>query len=110
LVGPNVKVFGEEGLTKERVYEFELEGGKRVRGMGIRKGEVVVICGGGFHGKSTLMKAIGEGCWDHMPGGEFWGRDVSSFVRFSVRELDLANLLFPSFFYGASFGQTGESP
>lgn len=52
------------------VYEFELAGGKKVRGMGIRKGEVVVVCGGGFHGKSTLMKAIGEGCWDHVPGGE----------------------------------------
>lgn len=39
-----------------------------IHGMGIPKG-VVMICGGGFHGKSTLLSAIAQGCYNHIPGG-----------------------------------------
>ena len=38
-----------------------------VTGMGIPVG-VTVIVGGGFHGKSTLLRAIQEGHLDHVPG------------------------------------------
>lgn len=38
-----------------------------VRGMGIREG-VTLIAGGGFHGKSTLLRAIQDGVWNHAPG------------------------------------------
>ncbi|MCC8106304.1 MAG: ABC-ATPase domain-containing protein [Clostridiales bacterium] len=38
-----------------------------VRGMGIRKG-VTVIAGGGFHGKSTLLKALERGVYNHIAG------------------------------------------
>lgn len=38
-----------------------------VRGMGIREG-VTMIAGGGYHGKSTLLKAIERGVYDHIPG------------------------------------------
>lgn len=38
-----------------------------VRGMGIRRG-VTVIVGGGYHGKSTLLKAIERGVYDHISG------------------------------------------
>lgn len=38
-----------------------------VRGMGIRKG-ITVIAGGGFHGKSTLLKALERGVYNHIPG------------------------------------------
>ncbi|CAE7549376.1 unnamed protein product [Symbiodinium microadriaticum] len=35
--------------------------------MGIPHG-VTLICGGGFHGKSTLLKAIERGVYNHIPG------------------------------------------
>ncbi|MCD8023554.1 MAG: ABC-ATPase domain-containing protein [Lachnospiraceae bacterium] len=38
-----------------------------VRGMGIKKG-ITVIAGGGFHGKSTLLKALERGVYNHIPG------------------------------------------
>jgi len=41
--------------------------GGEVAGMGIRRG-VTLVVGGGFHGKSTLLKALERGVWDHVPG------------------------------------------
>jgi predicted ABC-class ATPase len=38
-----------------------------VRGMGIPHG-VTLIVGGGFHGKSTVLRAVEAGIWDHIPG------------------------------------------
>lgn len=38
-----------------------------VHGMGVREG-VTLITGGGFHGKTTLLKAIEQGVYDHIPG------------------------------------------
>ena len=38
-----------------------------VRGLGLPRG-VTLIVGGGFHGKSTLLKAIEQGIYDHLPG------------------------------------------
>lgn len=38
-----------------------------VTGMGLREG-VSLIVGGGFHGKSTLLRALETGIWDHVPG------------------------------------------
>ncbi len=38
-----------------------------VTGMGIPKG-VTLIVGGGFHGKSTLLRAIERGVYNHIPG------------------------------------------
>jgi predicted ABC-class ATPase len=38
-----------------------------VTGMGIPTG-VTLLVGGGFHGKSTLLKAIERGVYDHVPG------------------------------------------
>jgi predicted ABC-class ATPase len=45
----------------------ELPHAGRVTGMGIPEG-VTVIVGGGFHGKTTLLRAIEEGIYDHAPG------------------------------------------
>lgn len=39
----------------------------KVRGMGIPKG-ITMIVGGGFHGKSTLLNAIENSVYDHIPG------------------------------------------
>ncbi|MFC4338114.1 ABC-ATPase domain-containing protein [Salininema proteolyticum] len=38
-----------------------------IRGMGVRPG-VTLIVGGGFHGKSTLLRALEAGVYDHIPG------------------------------------------
>lgn len=38
-----------------------------VAGMGLREG-VSLVVGGGFHGKSTLLRALETGIWDHVPG------------------------------------------
>ncbi len=38
-----------------------------VRGMGIEKG-ITLIAGGGFHGKSTLLKALERGVYNHIEG------------------------------------------
>jgi len=38
-----------------------------VRGMGVPAG-VTLIVGGGYHGKSTLLRAIEQGVYDHIPG------------------------------------------
>jgi predicted ABC-class ATPase len=39
----------------------------QVSGLGIRRG-ITLIVGGGFHGKSTLLRAIEAGVYDHVPG------------------------------------------
>lgn len=39
----------------------------RIDGMGLRPG-VTLIVGGGFHGKSTLLRALEAGVYDHVPG------------------------------------------
>ena len=39
----------------------------KVKGMGIPRG-ITLIVGGGFHGKSTLLRALETGVWDHVPG------------------------------------------
>nr|WP_314178640.1 ABC-ATPase domain-containing protein [Streptomyces sp. DSM 40971] len=45
----------------------ELPNAGAVSGMGLREG-VSLIVGGGFHGKSTLLRALETGIWDHVPG------------------------------------------
>ena len=39
----------------------------KITGMGIRRG-VTLIVGGGYHGKSTLLKALELGVYDHIAG------------------------------------------
>lgn len=38
-----------------------------IEGMGIKKG-ITLIVGGGYHGKSTLLKALELGVYNHIPG------------------------------------------
>ncbi len=57
-----------------------------VRGMGIPRG-VTLIVGGGYHGKSTLLRALETGIYDHVPGD---GREhvvaVSSAVKIRAED------------------------
>ena len=47
--------------------ELELPHKGRIAGMGIPEG-ITVIVGGGYHGKSTLLKALEQGVYDHIAG------------------------------------------
>ncbi|MCF8304083.1 MAG: ABC-ATPase domain-containing protein [Bacteroidales bacterium] len=47
--------------------KMELPSGKELIGMGVPEG-VTLICGGGYHGKSTLLNALQEGIYDHITG------------------------------------------
>ena len=52
-----------EGLKKT----IELPHAGKIEGMAISKG-VTLIVGGGFHGKSTLLRAIQDGVYPHIAG------------------------------------------
>jgi predicted ABC-class ATPase len=69
-------------LSDPRAVPFEVPQSMRVTvelpnrgeltGMGIPKG-VTLIVGGGYHGKSTLLRALERGVYDHVPGdGREW--------------------------------------
>lgn len=47
--------------------DVELPNRGQISGMGIPKGMTLIV-GGGYHGKSTLLKAISEGIYNHIPG------------------------------------------
>ena len=47
--------------------EIELPHKGKMIGMGIPKG-ITVIVGGGYHGKSTLLKALEQGVYNHIAG------------------------------------------
>lgn len=54
-------------VPKEALIELETPHSGRVKGLGIKAG-VTLIVGGGYHGKSTLLKAIEQGIYSHIPG------------------------------------------
>lgn len=47
--------------------QFDLPNKGIIKGMGIPRG-ITLIVGGGYHGKSTLLRAIEEGVYNHIPG------------------------------------------
>jgi predicted ABC-class ATPase len=47
--------------------EFDCPYLGKIKGMGIPEG-ITLIVGGGYHGKSTLLKAIELGVYNHIPG------------------------------------------
>lgn len=51
----------------ELAVQMTLPHAGRVRGLGITQG-ITVIIGGGFHGKSTLLKALAKSVYPHIPG------------------------------------------
>ena len=46
---------------------LQLSGGRTIEGMGIRRG-ITLLVGGGYHGKSTLLKALERGVYSHIAG------------------------------------------
>ncbi len=61
--------------------EFQLPNGGKIHGMGIPEG-ITVITGGGFHGKSTLLKAIERGIYGHIPED---GRELVATIDNAVK-------------------------
>ncbi|OLU39413.1 ABC-ATPase domain-containing protein [Ileibacterium valens] len=55
------------------MVEMDLPYRKKIRGMGIPEG-IVLITGGGYHGKSTLLQALEEGVYNHVDGD---GRELA---------------------------------
>mmetsp|Transcript_1864 Transcript_1864/g.2571 ORF Transcript_1864/g.2571 Transcript_1864/m.2571 type:complete len:506 (-) Transcript_1864:84-1601(-) len=64
--------------------------GIEISGCGIPKG-ITLICGGGFHGKSTLLQALQVGVYPKLPGD---GREfcLSSKNAFKIRSEDGRNV------------------
>ncbi|SHK29868.1 Predicted ATPase of the ABC class [Clostridium cavendishii DSM 21758] len=64
---------------KELEVEFNTMTRGAIKGMGIKKG-VTIIVGGGYHGKSTLLKALESGVYNHIEddGREFVITDGSA--------------------------------
>jgi predicted ABC-class ATPase len=60
--------------------------GQPIRGMAIPQG-ITLIVGGGYHGKSTLLKAVERGIYNHIAGD---GREyaITSHTAFKVRAED----------------------
>lgn len=57
-----------------------------IRGMGIPKG-VTLIAGGGFHGKSTLLRALERGVYNHIPGdGREWAITIQEAVKIRAED------------------------
>ena len=52
---------------ESHMVEITTPNSGKIIGMGVKKG-VTLIVGGGFHGKSTLIDAIVDGVYDHIPG------------------------------------------
>lgn len=74
---PRVSGVDDRPLTRGRVVPFQAPESLRVQialpnrgnvtGMGIPEG-VTLIVGGGYHGKSTLLRALELGVYNHIPG------------------------------------------
>ncbi|MGP3984966.1 ABC-ATPase domain-containing protein [Streptomyces sp. KR80] len=64
LTGPGVVPFAAPDAFRVTV---DLPHAGRVTGMGVPEG-ITLIVGGGFHGKSTLLRALEAGVRDHVPG------------------------------------------
>lgn len=77
------RIAGNKDLPMKDAIEFEspenlkvtldLPFRKEVSGMGIPEG-IVLITGGGYHGKSTLLNALEEGIYNHISGD---GRELA---------------------------------
>lgn len=65
----------------EREVSFVLPNAGEVKGTGIKRG-VTLICGGGYHGKSTVLRALARGVYNHIPGD---GRELCVSVGDAVQ-------------------------
>jgi predicted ABC-class ATPase len=88
---PRASGIDSRPLTRGHVVPFESPSSLRVRvelpnrgavtGMGIPKG-VTLVVGGGYHGKSTLLRALELGVYNHIPGD---GRELIVTNSYTVK-------------------------
>jgi predicted ABC-class ATPase len=107
LEGADVVAFHSPASLRVGV---ELPHGGHITGMGVPTG-VTLIVGGGFHGKSTLLRALERGVWDHVPGD---GRErvVARADAVKVRAEDgrsVAGVDISPFIDGLPFGRDTHS-
>jgi len=84
-----------ESPSEDRVT-LKLPGDRTITGLGIKEG-ITLIVGGGYHGKSTLLRAIERGVYDHIPGdGREYVLTADSAMKIrsedgrSVKKLDIS--------------------
>ncbi len=66
--------------------EIDLPNRGKITGMGIPRG-VTLVAGGGFHGKSTLLRALERGIWNHPPGdGREWVVSLEGAVKIRAED------------------------
>ncbi len=71
---------------KSLEVSIQLPSGKVATGMGIPRG-ITMITGGGYHGKSTLLRAIERGVYNHIPGdGREYVITVSDAVKIRAED------------------------
>jgi len=63
---PMTSAVAFESPAEDKVT-LNLPGGRTISGLGIKKG-ITLVVGGGYHGKSTLLKALERGVYNHIPG------------------------------------------
>ena len=93
--------------TPEDLVSFTLPNRGEISGMGIRKG-VTLIVGGGFHGKSTVLKALELGVYPKIPGD---GRELVATVPSAVKVRaedgrSISNVNISPFIGNLPFGKT----
>lgn len=71
---------------RERIVRVQLPHRGVIEGMGIPAG-VTLITGGGYHGKSTLLRTLERGVYNHIPGdGREFCVTVSSAVKIRAED------------------------
>lgn len=85
--------------TVEDAVTLSLPGNRSITGMGIREG-ITLIVGGGYHGKSTLLKALERGVYNHIPGdGREYVITENSAMKLraedgrSIKQLDISSFI-----------------
>ncbi|KPU26839.1 ABC transporter ATPase [Caloranaerobacter sp. TR13] len=89
--------------------EFNLPNRGHIKGMGIKRG-VTLIVGGGYHGKSTLLKAIERGVYNHIPGdGREFVLTIEDAVKIRAEDgRKVENVDISPFISNLPFGLTTE--
>jgi len=83
LTGENVIPFKTPPSLQ---VSFETPNNGVVKGMGIPEG-VTLIVGGGYHGKSTLLRAIEKGIYNHIQGdGREWVITINDAVKIRAED------------------------
>lgn len=82
----------------------------KVNGMGVRQG-ITLIVGGGYHGKSTLLRAISMGVYNHIPadGREYVVTDASAMKIRAEDERSIQKVNISAFINNLPLQQSTEA-